>query len=84
MRVFRNRNALPHDDIVTSVKSALRNPAFAKEIWIVGANLMDIAHIRMQAKNNHLSNRQRQLLMFLESLRTACGRANTRLRIFGH
>jgi hypothetical protein len=66
------------------VRSALRNPSFQREVWIVAGRLIEIETTRDRARKKMLSNRDRQLLMFLESLSTACGRAGARLRIFGH
>jgi superfamily II DNA or RNA helicase len=83
-RVFKNGNDVPDEDVATSVKAAFRNPTFSKEIWVLAGRLVAVEHIRQRAQAGELSNRQRQLLMFIESLRTACGRANARLRIFGH
>ena len=37
-----------------------------------------------KAHKKALTNRDRQLLMLVEGLVAACGRANARLRIFGH
>jgi len=72
------------DDVDRRIRSALRNPRWSKEVWIVAGRLLDVEDVRTAAQDDALSNRLRQLLMFLMSLRTACGRANSQLRIFGH
>lgn len=83
-RIFRNSENIPRDKIAHHVRSAMMNPSYRREIWIVAGRLIDPKRIRKRAIAADLSNRQRQLLMFIESLRTSCGRANAQLRIFGH
>lgn len=83
-RIFKNDRNVPEDEIAARVRFALRNPTYAKEIWIMAGRLMDVSTVRSRAEAKDLSNRQRQLLMFIQSLRTSCARANTSLRIFGY
>lgn len=45
--------------------------------------LIDLDRVERSAKKPQPSNQIRQLLMFIESLCTACGRAHAQLRIFG-
>lgn len=82
-RVMRNNNKIPKKNISSTVRVAMRNPSLSKEIWIVAGRLTDINGLRDKAKSNRLTNRQRQLLMYIDGLTTACARANSRLRIFG-
>ncbi len=83
-RVFRNEECIADDKLAETVREALQNPSFQREVWIVAGRLLDVESIRKRTRKQKLSNRDRQLLMFLESIGTACGRANARLRVFGH
>jgi hypothetical protein len=83
-RVFRNERNLRDDQIADKVRRTLTNPSTEREIWIVVGRLFDVDLARRQALDGDLSNHQRQLLMFLTSMNTACGRANAQLRVFGH
>ena len=83
-RIFRNEKNVPENDVAATVRAALTNPSYDREVWIVAGRLLDVEKTRDRARKKALTNRDRQLLMFLESLGTACGRANARLRIFGH
>lgn len=83
-RVYRNEGQVPADQLAETVRRALQNPSFEREVWIVAGRLLDVKATRKKTQKQTLSHRDRQLLMFLESLGTACGRANARLRVFGH
>jgi hypothetical protein len=83
-RFMKRPHGATDDEIDRDIRAALQNPRWSKEVWIVAGRLLDVEHVRVAAQKNDLSNRLRQLLMFLMSLRTACGRANAQLRIFGH
>jgi hypothetical protein len=83
-RIYRNEGAVPADQLAETVRQALQNPSFEREVWIVAGRLLDVKAVRKKTQKKTLSHRDRQLLMFLESLGTACGRANARLRVFGH
>ena len=72
------------DDVAATVRAALTNPSYDRKVWIVAGRLTDVEKTRDRARKKALTNRDRQLLMFLESLGTVCGRTNARLRIFGH
>lgn len=80
-RVFRNAMSIDDQHIANQVRAALGSPGFNREVWIVAGRLLDVS---ARAQAGDLSNRLRQLLMFLESPNTACARANTRLRVLGH
>jgi hypothetical protein len=84
VRVFRNRDNIPANAIAAKVRAALRDRRVNKEVWLVAGRLIDIEVARTRALNGDISNRTRQLLMYIDSLTTACGRANARLRIFAH
>ena len=84
IRVFRNRDNMAPDAIADKVRAALRDRRINKEVWLVAGRLIDIDLARTRALNGDPSNRTRQLLMYIDSLTTACGRANARLRIFAH
>ncbi len=84
IRVFRNLDAVPEADIAEKVRMALRDRRINKEVWLVAGRLLDIEVARDRALNAELNNRTRQLLMYIDSLTTTCGRANARLRIFAN
>ena len=83
-RVFKNTRGLDDAAIETCVKNTLGNAAWQKEIWLVAGRIINVTQVRDAAVVGNLSNRARQLLMYISSLRTSCARANTGLRIFGH
>jgi hypothetical protein len=84
VRVFRNRDNVPANAMAAKVRAALRDRRINKEVWLVAGRLIDIEVARTRALGGNLNNRTRQLLMYIDSLTTACGRANARLRIFAH
>jgi superfamily II DNA or RNA helicase len=83
-RYFKNSRSLASREINARVKAALLNPSWTKEVWIVAGRLVNIDHVRDKARAGDFTNRRRQLLMYIDSLKTACARANARLRMFGH
>lgn len=83
-RYFKNSRSLSSSEINARVKSALLNPSWTKEVWIVAGGLVNIDHARDKARSGDFTNRRRQFLMYIDSLKTACARANARLRVFGH
>ncbi len=84
IRIFRNLNGVANGDIASVVRAALRDRRINKEVWLVAGRLLDIDVARTRALSADLNNRTRQLLMYIDSLTTTCGRANARLRIFAH
>jgi hypothetical protein len=82
-RVFKNSHGLGLDQIVSAIQEALTNRSWSREIWIVAARLLDRDYVEASVKAR-MTNRNWQLLMYLDSLTTACARGNTRLRIFCH
>lgn len=84
IRIFRNSGGLAPDDIAARVREALRDRRIAKEVWLVAGRLLDLEIARKRALASTLSNRTRQLIMYIDGLSTTCGRANARLRIFAH
>jgi hypothetical protein len=82
-RVFKNNKNLNSTQIVSAIQEALTNRSWSREIWIVAARLLDRDHVERSVKTR-MTNRNWQLLMYLDSLTTACARGNTRLRIFCH
>jgi hypothetical protein len=89
-RVIRNADGLTKSEIDSAVRRAMLSPAVSREIWIVIGRLMDLPGLRALALaaakpgGTPLSTTQRQLLMYIDTLTTACGRANARLRIFSN
>lgn len=84
VRVFRNLNAIPEANIAEKVRMALRDRRINKEVWLVAGCLLDIQVARSRALSGDLNNRTRQLIMYINSLSTTCGRGNARLRIFAN
>lgn len=84
IRVFRNNDGIADADLADKVRSALRDRRIAKEVWIVAGRLFNKAVAEQRALANTLSNRTRQLIMYIDGLATTCGRANAKLRIFAH
>ena len=82
IRIFRNRDAVLEAGISEKVRAALRDRRINKEVWLVAGRLLDVELARRRALGADLNNRTRQLLMYIDSLTTSCGRANARLRIF--
>jgi superfamily II DNA or RNA helicase len=84
IRVFRNSDGIADVDLAEKVRSALRDRRIAKEVWLVAGRLLNIKVAEERALANTLSNRTRQLIMYIDGLTTTCGRANAKLRIFAH
>jgi len=84
IRVFRNSDGIADGDLAEKVRSALRDRRIAKEVWLVAGRLLNIKVAEERALANVLSNRTRQLIMYIDGLTTTCGRANAKLRIFAH
>ena len=82
-RVFKNSDGLDMPGIVDAVQGALTNRAWSREVWILAARLLDRRHVEASARRGR-TNRNWQLLMYLDSLTTACTRGNARLRVFCH
>jgi hypothetical protein len=82
-RVFKNSAGLDIKQIETVVAEAVANRSWSREIWIVAARLMDLNYLAESVKGG-MTNRNWQLLMYIDGLDTACGRGNARLRIFCH
>ncbi|WP_315764245.1 DEAD/DEAH box helicase [Bradyrhizobium sp. SZCCHNR2009] len=82
-RVFKNSSKLDIRQIELAVGEAMTNRSWSREIWIVAARLMDLEYLTRSVQKG-MSNRNWQLLMYVDSLATACGRGNARLRIFCH
>ena len=84
IRVFRNAERVKDDEIAGVVRAALRDRRIDKEVWLVAGRLLDIEVARKRALEGTISNRTRQLIVYIDGLTTVCGRANARLRIFAH
>jgi hypothetical protein len=82
-RVFKNTGGLDITQIETAVQEAITNRSWSREIWIVAARLMDLDYFSDSVRRG-MTNRNWQLLMYIDSLATSCGRGNARLRIFCH
>lgn len=84
IRIFRNLENVANQDLAATVRAALRDRRIEKEVWLVAGRLFNVDLARTRALDGTLDNRTRQLLMYIDSMTTACGRANARLRIFAH
>jgi hypothetical protein len=84
IRIFKNADRIKDDEIAGVVRAALRDRRIDKEVWLVAGRLLDIELARKRALEGTISNRTRQLMMYIDGLTTVCGRANARLRIFAH
>jgi superfamily II DNA or RNA helicase len=82
-RVFKNSAGLGITQIEAAVQEAITNRSWSREIWIVAARLMDLDYFSDSVRRG-MTNRNWQLLMYIDSLATSCGRGNARLRIFCH
>ncbi|WP_296166659.1 DEAD/DEAH box helicase family protein [uncultured Brevundimonas sp.] len=82
-RIFRNNAGIANADLSAHVRRAFVDPSRSREVWIVLGNLIDLAEVETAARSSPITYRVRQLLMFIDSLSTSCGRANAVLRIFG-
>ncbi len=82
-RIFRNSAGIAEEDISNHVRQAFVDPSRSREVWIVLGNLIDLGNVERNALSSPIAYRVRQLLMFIDSLSTACGRANALLKIFG-
>jgi len=82
-RIFRNNAGIAKADLSAHVRRALVDSSRSREVWIVLGNLIDLADVETAALSSPITYRVRQLLMFIDSLSTSCGRANAVLRIFG-
>jgi superfamily II DNA or RNA helicase len=80
-RVFRNTERHTIGRIETIASQALADRSWNREIWILAGAMMSREVVEDAVKNNS-SNRARQFLMYLESLVTGCGRANSTLKIY--
>ncbi|MER9924433.1 DEAD/DEAH box helicase family protein [Mesorhizobium sp. M0048] len=84
IRIFKNADGIAENKIAPTVRAALRDRRINKEVWLVAGRLLDVERARNLALASTLSNRTRQLIMYIDSLTTVCSRANARLRIFAH
>ena len=82
-RVFKNSRGLNTDAILAEITEALTNRSWNREIWILAARLLDKAAFEKSIQGG-MKNKNWQLLMYLDSLTTACARGNARLRIYCH
>lgn len=81
-RVFLKPDSFDIAAVDSALKKACRDPSYEKEVWIVGANMIDLKKVREALGCSPLNNRLRQLLMHWDSMQTSCARANVRLKLF--
>lgn len=81
-RIFKNDPGLSPEQLTETLIQACRNPSFDKEVWIVGAKMVQRSALSEGLNEAVAGNRLRQLLMHWDSLQTGCARANVRLRLF--
>jgi hypothetical protein len=83
-RVFLNLNKLSHDEINENLKRACLNNSFDRQVWIVAGNMVRRSSLETAINDDPDGRRLRQFLMHLDALKTACARANVRMRLFCH
>lgn len=83
-RLFKNSGGLAAPEARNRVVAALTNRSWSREIWIVAGRLLDRKIVEAAASKRDGSNRTWQLLMYLDTLATACARGNAKLRVFCH
>ena len=82
-RKFRVPAGTTSEQVNDLLGTACSNPIYQKEIWIVGAKMLDQQKIAQELRQDPPSPSVRQLLMHWDSMVTACARANVRLKFFG-
>lgn len=78
-RIFRNPDGLTATRLNELLHASCRNPAYDREIWIVGAKMARREALEDGLNEASWDNRLRQFLMHWDAMQTACARANTRL-----
>lgn len=81
-RVFLKPDSFDIAAVDSALKKACRDPSYEKEVWIVGANMINLKKVGVALGCSPLNNRLRQLLMHWDSMQTSCARANVRLKLF--
>lgn len=82
-RVFLKPDVIDIKAVNSSLKKACSDPSYEKEVWIVGANMIELKKVQdTLSDHSPLNNRLRQLLMHWDSMQTSCARANVRLKLF--
>ncbi len=83
-RVYRNAEELPHEDLNSRLCAAARNPAYSREIWMVGNGLARRASLSagLDGDQADWNSRLRQFLMHWDAMKTACARASVELKLY--
>ncbi|ENP8342334.1 DEAD/DEAH box helicase family protein [Vibrio harveyi] len=81
-RVFKNNGSMTNQEVDELLKRSVRDLSYEKELWIVGARMIDLDKIKSALEKTELDNRLRQLLMHWHAMGTACARANVSLKWF--
>ncbi|MDE1244267.1 hypothetical protein [Vibrio aestuarianus] len=81
-RVFKNNGSMTNQEVDELLKRSVRNLSYEKELWIVGARMIDLDKVKSALEKTELDNRLRQLLMHWHAMGTACARANVSLKWF--
>jgi hypothetical protein len=73
-RIFKNSPRLTAEELNERLIRACRNPSFNREMWIVGAKMMQRDALSQGLDAAVRGNRLRQLLMHWDALQTGCAR----------
>jgi hypothetical protein len=82
-RMFNCPRELSVEQLNDKLINACKNPAYTKEVWIVGSSMTRRESL-VEGLNadEPFNNRLRQFLMHWDSLQTACARASVRLKYY--
>lgn len=70
-------------DVTGRVARSLSNPSYSREVWIVLGNALDLTVLGAElTRSGGATPRMQQFGYFVDSLRTAFGRANTGFRVY--
>ena len=83
-RVYRNANDLSLEDLNDRLCAAALNPAYSREIWMMGNGLARRASLSdgLDGDPADWNSRLRQFLMHWDAMKTACARASVQLKLF--
>jgi superfamily II DNA or RNA helicase len=83
-RIYRNVEDLPVEDLNSRLCAASRNPAYSRELWMVGNGLAQRASLDagLDAPPEQWNSRLRQFLMHWDAMKTACARASVEMKLY--
>ncbi|MGQ3487550.1 DEAD/DEAH box helicase [Roseovarius pacificus] len=83
-RVYRNAEDLSLQDLNDRLCAAAKNPAFSREIWMLGNGLARRTSLSagLDGDQAQWNPRLRQFLMHWDAMKTACARASVELKLY--